>query len=128
MQDVHLSRYRATLRQRRAELVEIVGNRLHGHGLDRHEDAALPRRAEDTDDDAVASQQRDTDVAQLAGATRELAAVDGALARIDEGSYGVCSDCGEDIPPARLDANPSATRCTRCQQEFERHRRHSALL
>jgi DnaK suppressor protein len=123
MQPADLSRYKGTLSARKAQLAQIVGNRLHGHGLERLDEADLPQRADGTDGDAIASQQRDTDVAQLAGATRELAQIEAALARIADGRYGVCIDCGEAIPPARLDANPAATRCTRCQQEIERHDR-----
>lgn len=37
-----------------------------------------------------------------------------AIERIEAGSYGVCSDCGEAIPVARLDALPYATRCVDC--------------
>jgi RNA polymerase-binding protein DksA len=37
-----------------------------------------------------------------------------ALARIEKGEYGVCSNCGADIAPARLAALPTATRCIKC--------------
>jgi RNA polymerase-binding transcription factor DksA len=37
-----------------------------------------------------------------------------ALARIEQGEYGVCSNCGAAIAPARLAALPTATRCIRC--------------
>ncbi|MCB2078502.1 MAG: TraR/DksA family transcriptional regulator [Novosphingobium sp.] len=37
-----------------------------------------------------------------------------ALARIESGEYGVCVTCGADIKPARLEAQPMATRCIRC--------------
>jgi len=37
-----------------------------------------------------------------------------ALARIDHGDYGVCETCGADIAPARLAAQPMATRCITC--------------
>lgn len=37
-----------------------------------------------------------------------------ALARIEAGEYGVCSNCGADIVPARLAALPTATRCIAC--------------
>jgi DnaK suppressor protein len=37
-----------------------------------------------------------------------------ALARIDNGTYGVCSNCGKDIPAARLEVQPIATRCVAC--------------
>ena len=37
-----------------------------------------------------------------------------ALARIESGDYGVCTECGADIAPARLAALPTATRCIAC--------------
>ena len=37
-----------------------------------------------------------------------------ALERIEDGSYGVCSDCGEEIAEARLQAFPAATLCVKC--------------
>lgn len=37
-----------------------------------------------------------------------------ALARIENGTYGVCSNCGKDIPAARLEVQPIATRCVAC--------------
>lgn len=55
--------------------------------------------------------------------TAHLAAVDAALARIDAGTYGVCTDCGAHITAARLHANPEAARCVHCQEKAElRHR------
>ncbi|WP_235003819.1 TraR/DksA family transcriptional regulator [Jhaorihella thermophila] len=37
-----------------------------------------------------------------------------ALARIDEGEFGWCEDCGEEIPIRRLELDPAATRCVSC--------------
>ena len=37
-----------------------------------------------------------------------------ALARIDEGEFGYCQDCGEAIPSARLDLDPAVTTCVSC--------------
>lgn len=39
-----------------------------------------------------------------------------ALARIDENEFGYCLDCGEDIGPSRLDADPTAFKCQSCAQ------------
>jgi RNA polymerase-binding protein DksA len=38
-----------------------------------------------------------------------------ALEKIDNGTYGVCEQCGKDISEARLKANPSAVYCLKCQ-------------
>jgi RNA polymerase-binding transcription factor len=39
-----------------------------------------------------------------------------ALARIEDGSYGQCQNCGAEIPEERLDAVPTATLCVACKQ------------
>jgi len=52
--------------------------------------------------------------AVLADAESELAEVVRALARIADGTYGVCEHCGRPIPVARLEARPTATRCIDC--------------
>lgn len=51
--------------------------------------------------------------------TQELRDIDAALARMDEGRYGECVECGCDIPRERLQAQPSAARCLPCQQRAE---------
>lgn len=117
-----LARLHAQLRARRAELAAVVDARLHGHGVDRHAEAGLPRRAEETDDDAAAEAQRHADVAHLSRTADELAQVDAALARVADGSYGECADCGEPIGIARLAANPAAERCAACQEIHEKRR------
>ena len=43
-----------------------------------------------------------------------IADIDRALAKIDEGSYGLCDECGERIAPDRLEALPAASRCVDC--------------
>ncbi|WP_371227076.1 TraR/DksA family transcriptional regulator [Roseovarius sp. 2305UL8-3] len=44
----------------------------------------------------------------------ERSQLQAALTRMDEGEYGFCEDCGDDIAPARLDLNPAATKCIQC--------------
>ena len=43
-----------------------------------------------------------------------------ALERLNEGEYGVCVECSEPIPPARLRALPEVQTCVRCQDRLER--------
>jgi DnaK suppressor protein len=50
----------------------------------------------------------------------KLNAIDDALERIQEGSYGVCEDCGERIPVGRLEAMPFATTCRDCKTQREK--------
>lgn len=53
-------------------------------------------------------------------AIAELQEIDAAIARRDAGTYGVCLDCGRDIPAARLAARPTATRCVACAERAGR--------
>ncbi len=46
--------------------------------------------------------------------TTEIQAIKNALLRLEEGEYGYCEDCGEDIPAKRLELNPTAIRCFSC--------------
>jgi DnaK suppressor protein len=63
--------------------------------------------------------------------TQTLIRIDDALARLADGRYGRCDDCGQDIPEARLRAMPFALRCTRCEElreNTERQRQRSGRL
>lgn len=42
--------------------------------------------------------------------------IDEALERMDDGSYGLCTSCGTQIPPERLEARPYARECVSCKQ------------
>ena len=44
----------------------------------------------------------------------EIARIETALSRIADGTYGECATCGDDIPPARLEAVPHAAQCIKC--------------
>jgi len=45
---------------------------------------------------------------------QEIAQIRAALLRIENGTYGICSACGQPIARARLEARPIATRCIAC--------------
>ncbi|MHA1127757.1 MAG: TraR/DksA family transcriptional regulator [Alphaproteobacteria bacterium] len=46
--------------------------------------------------------------------TTEIQAIKNALLRLEEGEYGYCENCGEDIPAKRLELTPTAVRCVNC--------------
>jgi RNA polymerase-binding transcription factor len=48
--------------------------------------------------------------------SRTLQGIEGALGRLESGTYGRCSDCGAEIPATRLRAMPFAERCRSCQE------------
>ena len=114
-----LERFRSLLLAMKREASEAVEDRLHGHGEHRHDDAGLPRHADETDDDAAAETQRQADVAHLSRTATALHDIESALARIDDGEYGLCIECDEPIDLRRLQAHPAALRCARCQQQAE---------
>ena len=53
-------------------------------------------------------------------ARREVMQIDAALGRMDEGEYGKCVDCGQEIPIERLRALPFTLRCQEDEEERER--------
>ena len=68
-------------------------------------------------DSAEQAQERENDeVVDAIGneTAQSIRVIQAALARIDDGTYGLCENCGEDIAPARLSAVPEATRCVNC--------------
>lgn len=104
-----LTRRQAELRALLQEAAgAAVGAADHAHEVVDFKDVA----AEDT--------RAIVDEVALAHAADELAQVTSALRRMDEGSYGTCLDCGEDIDERRLLAMPATPFCTACQMIRER--------
>jgi DnaK suppressor protein len=64
----------------------------------------------------------DRNRAMLDVATRQRRSVLAALNRMDDGNYGLCTDCGKPVPEGRLEARPEAARCVQCQSKRERRR------
>jgi len=52
---------------------------------------------------------------------RELTQIERAVARLKQGTYGVCEGCQKKIPVGRLNALPYTTHCIECQREMERY-------
>lgn len=112
------SRSRDALREgllaRRTALLEDLANRLT------ETKAALSGASvgevHDTKDASFVAALAEVRVAGAARDVQELRDIDAALARMRGGVYGWCSDCGEEIPEARLQAYPTAKRCRPCQE------------
>ena len=108
----------ATVERRRAALRAEIGQDLDRIRSDRLED--LAGASPDAGDESVASLISDLDQADTSRDISELRGLDAAHARIADGSYGTCTECGGDIGFERLRANPAAERCIRCQTQYER--------
>jgi len=63
-----------------------------------------------------ASEREGDEVLESLGAAsvNEIRMIQAALKRVEDGTFGECVNCGEDIAEARLDAVPHAARCVRC--------------
>jgi RNA polymerase-binding transcription factor DksA len=103
------------LRQRRAAVLDELRSETHA------EDGTmrLPTHRGEADDD-VTSATDAVDMAQTLRDASELERIDAALARLPSAQFGVCVDCGEDIGVKRLQAEPTAVRCTACQIRYEK--------
>jgi DnaK suppressor protein len=77
----------------------------------------------DVGDESQSIFDREMDATLKEQTQRRLKEVDRALEKIDEGTYGICDDTGEEIPRGRLEAVPEAFRTVEAQQRFERERR-----
>ena len=72
-----------------------------------------------TEDWVLADILADLDIAMVTRDIAELSAVEAALVRVEDGSYGTCTDCGKAIGWPRLNAQPTAERCIACQEKLE---------
>jgi DnaK suppressor protein len=75
---------------------------------------------DDSADAGAKTFQREHELALTQNARELLAQTERALARIEDGSYGVCESCGQPIGKARLQAFPRAVLCVSCKQREER--------
>lgn len=105
------------LRAQRQDLLDRA--RAQRGGARGRAEAAADARASAPDDAAKADEDFDIGVALQEREAAELLAIDRALARVADGSYGLCLQCGVSIPTARLHAQPTAERCVDCQSRAE---------
>ncbi|HCT60546.1 MAG TPA: RNA polymerase-binding protein DksA [Acidobacterium sp.] len=73
----------------------------------------------DPADQAVMSYQQELIFSQGTNKHTQLSLVRLALERLEDGSYGECAECGEDISPRRLEAVPWTPYCISCQEKVE---------
>lgn len=73
-------------------------------------------------DDATEVFTRERNLALRGNAHDLLEQVDAAIERIDQGSYGICARCGQQIAPDRLEVLPYAMYCIDCQSQAEHER------
>ena len=69
---------------------------------------------------ATATLDREIDYSLEENSEQVLKAIDGALQRIEQGTFGICATCGQPISEERLEAIPYATQCIDCRRKGER--------
>jgi DnaK suppressor protein len=88
-------------------------------GEQSHESSELSHYDQHPADAATEMSDADREDAVLEVVAAQRVEVRNALARIDDGSYGHCVDCGQALPDERLEARPEAARCVGCQAKLE---------
>ena len=116
MNKTELEKYKKILVTRRDELAKGLRNR---------EDIAIEKTPDALDEVQLAG-ERELAIRNLDRESNLLRNVRLALARIEDGSYGTCLHCDEEIKPKRLDAVPFTPYCIRCQEAADRHEFESA--
>lgn len=107
-----LNRYRETLEKKHGELAMVLRNR-EGIAIEKSPDAL---------DEVQHAAERELAIRNLDRETGLFRNVRAALQRLDEGTFGVCMHCEEEISPKRLAAVPWTAYCIQCQEMADRHR------
>ncbi|MDA8361091.1 MAG: TraR/DksA family transcriptional regulator [Gammaproteobacteria bacterium] len=106
------------LMERRAELVKKVRAATDSAKTDNI--TSVAGEVGDPGDESMAAQFVDLNLTEAQTELRELRAIEEAFSRLADNTYGYCTECGGEIPYARLEAYPTAERCTECQTRHER--------
>ena len=104
------------LEARRREIMEQVQGKIRGVRAD---GAEKPHDVVDQGETSEADIQEDIEFALIQMKAETLNKINEALARLDEGRYGACFECGDEISEARLRALPFAVRCKDCEEARE---------
>ena len=111
-----LNKYRKQLEAQQSELAHQVQNR----------DGIAIEKSPDSLDEVQHATERELAIRNLDREFNLLKNTRAALRRIEEGSFGVCLHCEEDITPKRLAAVPWAAFCIQCQEIADRSQRDGA--
>ena len=123
MTKTELKEFKVTLKARQIELAQMMRKR----------DGIAIEKTPDALDETQLATERELATRNLERESKLLRSVRQALSRIDEGTYGSCLNCEEEISAKRLKALPWTPLCINCQQEADDNREpviepHAALL
>jgi RNA polymerase-binding transcription factor len=109
---VDVERYRSALLEERKR-VEDAMHYIHDEHPDATDEMHLATHLMDS---AALTLDQELDDTLEENSGNVLAEIDEALRRIEEGTYGTCTNCGGEIPAERLEALPHATQCIDCKR------------
>lgn len=107
---------RMLLGKRQEIMREIEGNL--GQSLTEDQQRRL-ESARDVGDQALMDLDRELGISLMEMRNRKRQAIDEALTRLSEGTYGICAECGIEVSEKRLEAVPFAKLCVQCQSRQE---------
>lgn len=111
MTQTELNNYKQMLEAKLAEVSMGLRNR----------DEIAIEKTPDALDEVQRAGERELAIRNLDREATMLRHVRAALARIADGSYGICQHCEEEIKPKRMQAVPWTAYCIRCQEAADRH-------
>ena len=121
------SRYnelRKMLEERRRELMTAVQDKMR----DVRSEGGKDRDVLDQGESSEVDIQEDIEFALIQMKSETLNKIDAALRRLEEGTYGDCFECGDEITQARLRALPFAVRCKDCEEARETAEQRERVL
>jgi DnaK suppressor protein len=110
MTKIEVSKFKKILETKQEELERIVRNR----------DAITIEKSADALDEVQHASERELAIRNLDRESNLLRNVRAALRRIEDGSFGTCLHCEEEISPKRVAAVPWAPFCIQCQEQADR--------
>jgi DnaK suppressor protein len=115
---VDVERFKELLEEERRRVVDAI-EYLHKENPGSIEEETEDETSNNIAEAATATLDREIDYTLEENSEHVLAEIEGALKRIEEGTYGVCVNCGKPIAEERLTAIPWATYCIDCKRLVE---------
>ena len=114
--------FRSLLEEERARVQHAIQHLSDDHDGSIEDETDELATASDNHMGDMASATLDREIDYTLGENSEqvLTEIDAALKRIEEGTYGICANCGREIPAERLEAYPWASLCIDCKRQAER--------
>jgi len=110
MKKAELKKFRTLLERKRAELSSATARKAHWENMESTRHGDFVDQASNDNEVHVNLRLRQTDA-------KLLRAIESALSRIENGTYGICTMCGDEISQVRLQAVPWTSLCIACKEK-----------